>query len=262
MNLNAHRPMNISGTIDNRGLNYKWLLQYKHEDSGNILNVYAQKIRNHNFIPSVYAFFLSSYDNPLGSIDVKYAVQDLCEKKLKGFHLSKIHLATDLIVPNRINLHERVIRSINPLKKREVEILEGTSTLYLGGPRSSNQVVVYDKREQLKERKGILIEGDISRIEVRMRMGSLKNRISKLDDLRCEGWASFIYGKYFSLDIPRYTLKAVIGEQAAKMPLHTIKTVLKQQNGKLPDNFHRDYIRGHRHLGPAVRNALDKFGWR
>jgi len=262
MNLNTHRPMNNSGSIDKRGLNYKWLLQYKHKDSDNILNIYAQKIRNQHFVPSVYAFFHSSYNKPLGSIDVNYALQDLCERKLKGFHFSKIHLATDLIVPDRINLLERISRSINPLKKRQIVVLEGfPNTLYLGSPISANQVVVYDKRVQLKEKKGILIEEDVSRIEVRMKMSPLKNRISTLDELRCEGWASFIYGNFFSLDRPRHALKGLIGKRETKMPLHKIKATMRRQNGKLPNNFHRDYIREHRIFGPAVRNALASYKW-
>jgi len=86
------------------------------------------------------------------------------------------------------------------LKKRQISVYE--NTLYLGSTRSPNQVVLYDKREQLKDQDEILIEGDICRIETRMKLSQLENRISALDELRCEGWASFIYGNYFSLDRP------------------------------------------------------------
>lgn len=261
-NLEAHQPTNKSGTIDRRGWNYKWLLKYKHGNSGNILNVYTQKIRNQNYVPSIYANFLSSYDNPLESIDVMHALEDLCGKELNDFHISKIHLATDLIVPNSSRLHKRVCRSINPLKKRQITVYEGSSdTLYLGSSKSPHQVVVYDKGEELKEKKGRLIEEDISRIEVRMKLSMLKNRINTLEQLRSEGWASFIYGKFFSLDRPRHALKTLIGKRAARLPLHKIKDLMREQEGNLPDNFHRDYIREHRIFGPAVRKALASYKW-
>ena len=262
INLVAQQLRNHSGVIDRRGLNYKWLLQFEHQATSNVLNIYTQKIQNQHLVPSVFAFFHSSYHNPLGSLDVKFALKDLCGKKLKGFNLSQVHLATDLIAPEEINLHQRVCRSMNPLRKRQIVVFEGSpDTLYLGSPRSPNQVVAYDKGVELNEKHGILIEEDVSRIETRMRASLKGNSIETLEDLRREGWASFIYGRFFSLDRPRHALKALIGERGAKMPIYKIKDTMRKQNGKLPDNFHRDYIREHRIFGPAVRNALASYKW-
>jgi len=264
INQKVNRPVNNSGNFDLRGKNYKWRFLYEHDDTGNILRVHTERLLNHNYIPPVYAFFYSSYDQPLGSIDVQYVLGDLRQRIQKGFHLSQIHLATDLITPNRINLFERVRRSINPLKKQIVyESKEYPGTIYFGSPRSSNQVVLYDKGEQLrnKNKKGHLVEDDVCRIEVRMKLNQLKNRIITLDELRSEGWASFIFGNLFSLDRPRHSLKALIGQKMTKMPLYQIKDIMRKQDGKLPDNFHRDYIREHRIFGPAVRDALASYKW-
>lgn len=262
IDLEKNRPVNESGNVDQRGKNYKWLFLYGHEDTENTLRVYTARRLYHNYVPPTYAFFYSSHDQHLRSIDVQYALGDLLQKAKNSYHLSQIHLASDLITPNKINLSNRVIRSINPLKKRQVGVYEGfPSTLYLGSPRSWNQIAIYDKGEQLRTKKGTIVEEDICRIEVRMKLSPYKNRISTLDELRSEGWASFVYGNLFSLDHPKHAFKALYGETMAQMPLYQIKEQLRQQYGKLPFNFHRDYIREHRIFGPAVREALELYKW-
>ena len=182
------------------------------------------------------------------------------------FTISAIDIAIDLIHPQQIDLHGRVLRAINPKKKRNVHFPRDndskiTTTLVMGSPRSSNRVTSYDKREQLMEVKGIIVPKDISRIEIRLKPHALNNSIRTLDDLKQRGWASNLYGRYFSLDYPQPPLRATLGAKLSRKPIRKLKGLLASKLGYVPYNFSRDYIREHKRFGPAVRKALAGFKW-
>ena len=103
------------------------------------------------------------------------------------FSVTQIDLAIDLIHPRKIDLHSRVSRSINPMKKRDVKLYKGTTTLLMGAHGSSQRFKVYDKGQQLIDKKKIAIPGDISRIEITFRPRVLSAVCMTIGDLRTRG---------------------------------------------------------------------------
>jgi hypothetical protein len=153
------------------------------------------------------------------------------------------------------------LRAINPKKKQYVELINGTDTLVMGAHGSSHRITTYDKGRQLEEKKKIHIQEDISRIEIRLRPHALSKPFSTINDLRKMGWASPLYGSYFSLDYPLPVLKSLLGKKLASTPTWNLRELLAGKLGKLPGNFSRDYVREHYRFGPAVRKALAAFKW-
>jgi hypothetical protein len=131
----------------------------------------------------------------------------------------------------------------------------------MGAHGSSQRFKVYDKRQQLIDRKQIAISGDISRIEISLRPHVFKGAVKTIADLCQRGWASPLYGSYFRLDHPLPPLKSLLGIDLASKPIWKLKKILAAKLGKLPDNFCRDYVREHRRFGPAVRKAMAEFEW-
>ena len=210
--------------------------------------------------------FLSSYNSPLQYKDVCDTLAIFEKNHGLIFTIAAIDVAIDLIHPQQIDLHRRVLKAINPKKKRDVYFLKDknskvTTTLVVGSPISSNRVTAYDKRRQLMEVKGQTVQEDISRIEIRLKPHALNNSIRTLDDLKHRGWASNLYGRYFSLDYPQPPLRATLGAKLSRKPIRKLKGLLASKLGYVPYNFSRDYIREHKRFGPAVRKALAGFKW-
>jgi hypothetical protein len=248
--------------LDKRCKHYAWRFLYEHHNSKNLLWICTDRISKTHLVPSLYLNFFSSYNCLLRFRGVEETLSILENDHGLDFKISKIDLAVDLIHPQRINLHSRVLRAINPKRKRVIKVIKGTTkTLIMGAPGSSNRITAYDKRQQLKEAKAIIVHEDISRIEIRIRPHVLNNCIQLIQDLQQKGWAAFLYGRYFSLDHPQNSLKALLGEELSKRPIRKLKGVLTEKLGSTPDNFYRDYTREHNRFGPAVREALANFKW-
>jgi len=248
--------------IDKRCKHYSWRLVFEHQSSKNLLWICNDRITKRHLIPPLYLHFFSSYHSPLRFHEVKDALSSLEKDQGYNFRISKTDVAIDLIHPQRINLHRKVLNAINIKKKQKIEEIKGTTkTLVIGSPRSSNRIIVYDKRQQLMETKDITVPEDISRIEIRLKSHALNNTIQTIDDLQQKAWASGLYGRYFSLDHPLPQLKELLGKRLASKPIWKLKSILASKFGSVPNNFHRDYIRETKGFGPAVRNALAEFLW-
>jgi hypothetical protein len=246
---------------DRRCENYRWRLIYEHRKSHNLLMACTKRKPMKKFIPPLYLHFFSSYVNPLSFREVRNTLRVLENSHGIDLSVSQIDLAIDLIHPRKINLHSRVSRAINPMKKREVKLINDTTTLVMGAHGSSHRVTHYDKGQQLIDRKKITIPGDISRIEIRLRPRALSQPVKTISDLREKGWASSLYGRYFSLDRPQQPLKVLLGKKLASKPIWKLREIMNEGLGRIPENFCRDYIREHSRFGPAVRKALAEFKW-
>jgi hypothetical protein len=246
---------------DRRCENYNWRFVYEHQASLNLLMACTDRIPGKSYIPTLYLHFFSSYLHPLRFREVSDTLDVLKRNHGIEFSVTQIDLAIDLIHPRKIDLHSRVSRAINPMKKRDVKLIRGTTTLLMGAHGSSQRFKVYDKGQQLIDRKKIAIPGDISRIEITFRPRVLNVAVCTIGDLRQRGWALPIYCLYFRLDHPLPPLKSLLGIDLASKPIWKLKKILAAKLGKLPDNFCRDYVREHSRFGPAVRKALAAFKW-
>ncbi len=252
--------------FDKRCKNYQWRFVYEHQKSKNLMWACTDRFSRTHLVPPIYIHFLSSYNSPLQYKDVSDTLGILEKNHGLNFTISAIDVAIDLIHPQQIGLHKRMLRAINPKKKRDVRFLEDkngkiTTTLVMGAPASSNRVTAYDKRRQLMEVKGQTLQEDISRIEIRLKPHALNNSIRTLDDLKQRGWASNLYGRYFSLDYPQPALRFFLGQELSKEPIRKLKGILTAKLGWTPNNFNRDCLREHKRFGPAVRKALAEFKW-
>ena len=247
---------------DMRCRNYRWRLIYQHEVTGNYLWACRGRHFSCNSIPAVYLTFFSSYQHPLTFDDVDQTLRVLKKDYAITFQISKIDVAIDLIHPNEIGLHRRVLRAINPKRKRDVRVIgQTTKTLIIGAPSSAHRVTAYDKGQQLSQVKKINVAGDISRIEVRLKSSVLKKSVQTIKDLRKVGWAAPIYGRFFSLDRATPKLMDLLGKGIARKPIRKLKNILIRKFGAVPNNFSRDCIREHNRFGPAIRDALATFKW-
>lgn len=246
---------------DRRCENYKWRFIYQHQASRNLLIVCTKRLFKKSFIPPIHVRFLSSYTSPLSFHEVKDTLNAFRKDHGIEFRVTKLDLAIDLIHPLNIHLHRRVSRSINPLKKRSVKLIKGTDTLVIGALRSPRRLKVYDKGQQLIDKKQTAIQDDISRIEITLRPLALNPPVRNIEGLRKKGWASSLYGSYFTMDHPLPPLKSMLGKRLSSKPIWKQKELLIEKLGKLPDNFCRDFVREHKRFGPAVRKALASFRW-
>jgi hypothetical protein len=263
--LNESAPDKLED-FDQRCKNYRWRFIHEHLESKNLMWACTDRYSKTHLVPPIYMHFLSSFDRPLPYKDVSETLSILEKSHGLNFTISAIDVAVDLIHTQQIDLHKRVLRAINPKKKRDVRFLEDkdgkiSTTLVMGAPTSSNRVTAYDKREQLMEVKGIIVPEDISRIEIRLKPHALNNSIRTLDDLKQRGWASNLYGRYFSLDYPQPALRYFLGQELSKEPIRKLKGLLTAKFGWTPNNFNRDCLREHKRFGPAVRKALAGFKW-
>jgi hypothetical protein len=142
-----------------------------------------------------------------------------------------------------------------------------------GNTSSSNTLTVYDKikqmifreevktKEELESKLGIILPGDVCRIEPRFSIPKSHNFIQSIDDLAVCDW-SFLYPRYFSLHLIKPQLidgLKTVGINP-NQPLWGIRDVLKSKfNGALY-NFYRDYLTDHP-FSALIRNALKKFRW-
>jgi hypothetical protein len=265
LKLNESAPDKLEG-FDQRCKNYRRRRIYKHQESKNLMWACTDRCSRTHLVPPIYMHFLSSFNRPLPYKDVSETLSILEKNHGLNFTISAIDVAIDFLHPQQIDLHKRVLRAINPKKKRDVRFLEDkngkiTTTLVMGAPTSSNRVTAYDKRQQLMEVKDIIVPEDISRIEIRLKPHALNNSIRTLDDLKQRGWASNLYGPYFSLDYPQPPLRATLRAKLSRKPIRKLKGLLASKLGYVPYNFSRDYIREHKRFGPTVRKALAGFKW-
>ncbi len=239
---------------------YRWRHIFKHISNGNQLTVCNDRISKTHLIPAIRLEFLSSFISPLTRTDVERVLKNLEKNRSLNFRISAIDLTIDLIHPTKISLHKRVNRSINPMKKRTVNEI-GTMTS-MGSARASNRLTSYDKVEQLRQVKSIKVNGDISRIEIRLHPHRMGNFVRTLNDLGKRGWAMPLYGRYFSLSTPSPYAKAHFGSSVLEIAVRNLKDELEKRLGGVLSNFSRDYLQEHKRFGPMVRKALAKFRWK
>ena len=240
---------------------YNLLYHFENPDTNNKLWVCANRKNNQgekHLLPSAMLSFGSNYFHPLKYEDVSKIVAGLEKKYNVGARISIVHLACDFQHNQKINLHKRVLRSIKAGKKRKPTCI-GT-TRYFGSPTSSNQIVAYDKILQLNEKKGKKIDGDISRVEIRMDVHRMNNFVASLEEVGSCNW-SFLYGKYLSFHHPTNKLKKILGKNDSLLPVWEMKNIADKRHKIKPSNFYRDYMREHKWFSSALRNALDTYRW-
>jgi len=129
--------------------------------------------------------------------------------------------------------------------------------------KSANQLVVYDKTHQLKKEKGILIDEDVCRIELRMSMPQMLNFIMTINELAGYDW-SFIYPKYFSLHSIHNDLIAELAviKKDWNKPIWELRNIMEEEYDIWPSNFYKEYLMDHPILTYAIVNALSNYKWK
>jgi len=178
----------------------------------------------------------------------------------KRLSLSQVHIAVDLISDQEIGLYNTVIHSLKPGYKAKPSIVYKTS-MYFGNTSSSNNLTVYDKVKELKDKHDITLPGDVCRIELRFSIPKSHNFIQSIDDLAVCDW-SFLYPRYFSLHLIKPQLIDGLRTVGVNLnqPLWGIRDVLKAKYNSALYNFYRDYLTDHP-FSDLIRNALKKFRW-
>ena len=242
---------------------YEKVVMFENMRNGNSLLICNQRKRKcHNASP-LYLIFYTSYFHTISYQDVQTVekfFEQHCSARLR---LSQIHIALDIISTTEIDLYEKVIRAIKPGKKRNTDLIkEYKTSLYFGSSKSSNYLHVYDKVRQMWSVYGLRIEGDVVRIELRLRIPQLNNFIQYIEDLAVCDW-SFVYPKYYSFHQPTNTLKRrlrSIGLDWSR-PIWELRDIMEEEFDVWPSNFYRDYLMDHPLFSDPVRDALAEYRW-
>jgi len=251
---------NIDTVEDRTVLKYENIVKFQHAESGNRLIVCNKRIKNAPNASPLYLIFYTDYDQKISYRDA-YTVSKHFHQFHVSLRVSQIHLATDLISEQRMDLYHSVIRAIKPGFKRKPSKIYDTS-VYFGKAVSSNALIVYDKLVELANEKGIHLPGDVCRVETRLKPPKLFNFVQTIEDLAVQDW-SFVFPKYFSFHQLKPDLKKgmeSIGIECRK-PIWDLRDIMEERFGIIPSNFYRDYLMDHPLFSDPVREALSDYRW-
>jgi len=242
---------------------YEKVVMFENMRNGNPLLICNQRKRKcHNASP-LYLIFYTNYFHTISYQDVQ-AVEKFFEQHCSArLRLSQIHIALDIISATEIDLYEKVIRSIKPGKKHKTDLeKEYQTSSYFGSSKSSNYLHVYDKVQQMWDVYGLRIEGDVARIELRLKIPQLKNFIQYTEDLAVWDW-SYVYPKYYSFHQLTNTLKRRLRlhDLDWSRPIWELRDIMEEEFDVWPSNFYRDYLMDHPLFSDPVRNALSDYRW-
>jgi len=242
---------------------YEKVVMFENMRNGNSLLICNQRKRKcHNASP-LYLIFYTSYFHTISYQDV-LAVEKFFEQHCSArLRLSQIHLALDIISETEIDLYGKVIRAIKPGKKHKTDLEEEYKTsIYFGSSKSSNYLHVYDKAQQMWDVYGLRIEGDVVRIELRLRIPQLKNFIQYTEDLAVWDW-SYVYPKYYSFHQPTNTLKRRLRSISLdwSRPIWELRDIMEEEFDVWPSNFYRDCLMDHPLFSAPVQKALSDYRW-
>jgi hypothetical protein len=242
---------------------YEKVVMYENMRNGNSLLICNQRKKKCYNASPLYLIFYTSYFHTISYQGVKAVekfFEQYCSTRLR---LSQIHLALDIISATEIDHYEEVIRSIKPGKKPKADLEKEYKTgIYFGSSKSSNYLHVYDKAQQMWDVYGLRIEGDVVRIELRLRIPQLNNFIQYTGDLAVCDW-SFVYPKYYSFHQPTNRLKRKLKLHGIdwSRPIWELRDIMEERFGITPSNFYRDYLMDHPSFSDLVRDALSNYRW-
>ena len=215
-------------------------------------------VEKRHLVSGMMIYFGSGYLTPLRYKDVVEVEKQIKEKHNICLRPSNVHLAIDIMHPNRIGLHKRVCRAICAGNKRIIEMRD--TSLIFGSTKSSNQIVVYDKTKQLKEKNIMTLSYDVSRVEMRMNIHRMGNFATTVEELGKLDW-SFLYGKYISFHQPNERLRELLNKKDLQKPIWEIKKIIRDRYQIKSSRFYRDYLKPHKWFSEPVRKALIEFRW-
>lgn len=158
-------------------------------------------------------------------------------------------------------MFRQVVRSIKPGTKREPYELY-PFTRYFGHPRSSNQLVVYDKSLQLWKKKEINVPDGRVRVESRLKPAQLYDLPSTVDELAKYDW-SMLLPRYFSFHLPRsnFMVRVNMAGDSWRRPIWRLRDLAVDLHGITPSNFYRDCLMDHPQFTRHVSKSLANFRW-
>lgn len=241
---------------------YLTVIKYKEPSTGNILIVCNQKKGKYWAASPLYLIFYPSFPIPVQCSHVK-AVERFflleCGVKLR---ISMVHIAVDLIDEGNESLFRQVVRSIKPGTKRKPSKIYPGTTKYFGHPRSSNQLVVYNKSRQLKKKKKIVVPDGRVRVETRLKPPQLFDLPSTVDELVNFDW-SMLMPRYYSFHIPtsKFMIQMNMAGESWRRPIWRLRDLAGNIHGITPSNFYRDCLMDHPQFTKHVAEALANFRW-
>ncbi len=222
---------------------YENIIKYISIKNGSSLIVCHKRKKKYKNISPIYILLYTDYYTKITYSDVLEIEQFFKQFNVSPLRVSIVHLALDLITKHRIRLYNKIITTLKPGTKRKPSRVYDNGGTYFGTLNSGNQLLVYDKTMQLLEEKGIEIDGDVCRIELRMRMHKMNNFIRTIDELAHYDW-SHVYPIYYSFHFRTKELKQelkAVGE-SWKKPLWELRDIMKEEHEVWPSNFYRDYL--------------------
>ncbi len=250
----------VKKTKDYNIVKYKKIIQYKHTETGSSLIVCHRRKKDFKNISPIYIIFYTDYFHKI-TYPAVIEIERFFKQLNIPLRVSIIHLALDLISKDKIGLYKKIILAVKPGSKREpTRVCE--NGVYIGKYKSSNQLLIYDKGEELRK-EGINVKEDICRIELRMRMHQMNNFIQTIDDLAVYDWSS-VYPKYYSFHFRTNELKKKIkpiGEDW-RSPIWELRDIMEDEYDMNPSNFYRDCLIDHPQLSISIPKALKRYRWK
>ena len=239
---------------DNDGSNYK--AKYLYKNGSTMMAVYF--MRKTKWVSPLYIIFWSDYHHEISLSAVKAVENFLRDKCGYEMRVSKVDVATDLIFTD-YDAFPKVIRTFKPGRKRK-PTKEYESSVYFGTRKSPVSLIVYDKTKQLAEEKGVYIDKNVVRVEVRLNIPKCKNFIQTVDDLAEHNWL-WLCDKHFSFHLKKPSFREKLLDMGVEpsQPIWKLRDIMSGV-GKWPSNFYRDCLYNHpKEL--FVRSALASYRW-
>lgn len=242
---------------------YQTMSEFVHTETGLTLKICSGPRIRH--LPPYLLCFNSSWNDKLKVQHVE-GVEEYFRTLNMSLRCAEIHLAIDIHSEQK-NAHNSICRSLKPGKKK-APMPNGT-TLYFGAKSCPSKMAVYDKKTQLLEVKGIGLNHECTRIELRFlahKLSFLPRSVQELADL---DW-SFVYDKYFSFYRPnKYLIEDIhkafeetFAKELLTSPLWYLRDVITQEFEMPSHNFYRDYLEEVPELAEPVKKSLSKYRWR
>ena len=246
---------------DKRAIKYKNVIKFQHIETGNPLIIYNHRKGRFRRASPLYVIFYPRPFQPITYPEVCEVVRFFwgqCGVKLR---VSVVHLAVDLMVREKNNLYRKLTHALKPGGKSKPSDRYPFS-IYFGEPPSSNQLFIYDKGRQLLKEKGIMVPGDMVRIESRFHVPQMKSFPRTIDGLAVLDW-SFLWPNYFSFhDLTTdFMLKVNFAEESWRQPIWKLRNIAEEKFGMTSSNFYRSCLVDHPRLSDPVRQALAAFRW-
>jgi len=256
----ATKPQNTNGE---EKTGYSIFHEYRYPKTGNKAHIFTERYKNSYCLPNLSVKFFPTWEYPLKYSEVVDVMNCITQEHNVGFNLSQYHVAIDFF-SKRNHLDQLVCWTLSGRQYDPDVHPRFKTTYYFHSGISTFQLIAYDKRKQLHDKRKLTpeIEQDldnrnVSRFESRFYHTS---EISTLWDLATHCFVDLYprHLQFLEADDAKLSKHGIKPRTYRDLGLKGFRDLL-QQHGITNNLFY--YTRDNPDLSNMVKRALKQFKW-